>query len=138
MPCMKTSQRLSNLALRLSFMAAACAAVAGCGGGGLYLEFDDDDLPPEVSVAAASTSAPAGSSVRLVAAAADESGIGRVSFYRYDGNTAVRLGTDGTAPYEWVLSVPNDGRTSVTVFAEAVDREGNRQDSALLSIAILP
>ena len=134
---MNPSQRLSSLALRLSSMAAACAAVAGCGGG-LYLEFDDDNLPPEVSIAAASASAPAGGSVRLVAAAADESGIDRVSFYRYDGNTAVRLGTDTAAPYEWVLSVPNDGRTSVTVFAEAVDREGNRQDSALLSIAIAP
>jgi hypothetical protein len=126
-----------NLTRRLPCLAASFA-LAGCGGG-VYLEFSDfDDLPPEVSLAAASASAPAGSRVRLVAAAADESGIERVAFYRYDGNTAVRLGSDGAAPYEWSLVVPADGRASVSVFAEAVDNEGNRNDSALVDIAILP
>lgn len=120
--------------------AAVLAAVmlAGCGGG-VYLEFGDyDDLPPVIELAAATQSAYAGDTVRLVAAAADEYGIDRVIFYRYDGNTAVRLGTDSVAPYEWQLFVPADGRASVTVFATAVDESGNAADSNLVSIAITP
>ncbi|MBC7993647.1 MAG: Ig-like domain-containing protein [Rhizobacter sp.] len=123
---------LSTLALLASVLLAAC-------GGGIYLEFDDyDDLPPVVELAASSLSAFAGDSVRLVAAAADENGIDHVSFYRYDGNTAVRLGTDGSSPYDWQLLVPADGRTSVIVFAHAVDNAGNATDSNLVTISIAP
>ena len=117
--------------------------LAGCGGG-VYLGYEDDDdygyddLAPVVDLAASSTSAQAGSSVRLVAAAADESGIDQVIFYRYDGNTAVRLGADGAAPYEWQLLVPSDGRTSVSVFARAFDNAGNSNNSELVDIAITP
>lgn len=112
--------------------------LAGCGGG-IYLEFDDyDHLEPVVDLAASSLSAFAGDSVRLVAAAADESGIDHVSFYRYDGNTAVRLGSDGFSPYDWQLLVPADGRTSVIVFARAVDNAGNVADSNLVTISITP
>jgi Bacterial Ig domain len=121
-----------TLALLASVSLAAC-------GGGIYLEFDDyDDLPPVVELAASSRSAFAGDSVRLVAAAADENGIDHVSFYRYDGNTAVRLGTDGSSPYEWQLLVPADGRSSVIVFAHAVDNAGNAADSNLVTISITP
>ena len=117
---------------------AASTWLAGCGGG-VYLEFGDwDDLPPVVELAASASTAPAGGTVRLVAAAADEDGIDHVRFYRYDGNTAVLLGTDGAAPYEWTLVVPADGRGSVSVFAHAVDRSGNRADSNLVSIGITP
>ena len=120
------------LALLASVLLAAC-------GGGIYLEFDDyDDLPPVVELAASTLSAFAGDSVRLVAAAADENGIDHVSFYRYDGNTAVRLGSDRSAPYDWQLLVPADGRTSVIVFAHAVDNAGNATDSNLVSISITP
>lgn len=112
--------------------------LAGCGGG-VYLDFGDvDDLPPVVELAAATTAASAGDTVRLVAAAADEFGIDHVSFYRYDGNTAVRLGSDDAPPYDWQLLVPADGRSSVTVFARAVDNSGNVADSNLVSIAITP
>jgi len=76
--------------------------------------------------------------VRLVAAAADESGIDEVRFYRYDGNSAVRLGTDGSSPYDWQLQVPADGRASVTVFARAFDEAGNSNDSNRITIAIAP
>jgi len=121
-----------TLAVLASVMLAAC-------GGGIYLEFDDyDDLPPVVELAASSLSAFAGDSVRLVAAAADENGIDRVSFYRYDGNTAVRLGSDGFSPYDWQLLVPADGRSSVIVFARAFDNAGNATDSNLVTISIAP
>lgn len=114
------------------------ALLAGCGGG-IYLDFGDfDDLAPVVELAAGSQSAFAGDSVHLVAAAADENGIDHVSFFRYDGNTAVRLGFDSSSPYDWQLLVPADGRTSVTVFARAVDNAGNTNDSNLVTISITP
>ncbi len=106
-------------------------------GGGVYLDYWDDD-PPDVSLAASSTSALAGGSVRLVAAAADRDGIDQVRFYRYDGSTAVRIGTDDRAPYEWDLLVPADGRTSVIVFARAIDDFGNYNDSNAVTISITP
>jgi len=124
--------RHRTLAVLASVLMAAC-------GGGIYLEFDDyDDLPPVVELAASSLSAFAGDSVRLVAAAADENGIDRVNFYRYDGNTAVRLGSDGSSPYDWQLLVPADGRSSVIVFARAFDNAGNAADSNLVTISITP
>jgi len=110
---------------------------AGCGGGVTFF-LGGDDLPPVVDLAAASLSVPAGTSVRLAAAAADESGIDHVSFYRYDGNTAVRLGSDVSPPYEWQFFAPTDGRTSVIVFARAVDVAGNAADSGLVTISITP
>jgi len=115
-----------------------CVVMAGCGGG-VYLEFGDgDDLPPVVDLSASSSSARAGDSVRLAAAAADENGIDHVSFYRYDGNTAVRLGSDDSPPYDWQLLVPADGRSSVTVFARAVDNADNVADSRWVTISITP
>jgi hypothetical protein len=132
--------RYLHFRFRHRTLATALAGVmlAGCGGG-VYLEFGDfDDLPPVVDLAASTLSAFAGDSVRLVAAAADESGIDEVRFYRYDGNTAVRLGSDGSSPYDWQLLVPADGRTSVTVFARAFDGAGNSNDSNLVTIAITP
>jgi hypothetical protein len=123
---------------RGALAAAASALLVACGGG-VYLDFGDyDNLPPVVELAAASLTAQAGSSVRLAAAAADENGIDHVSFYRYDGNTAVRLGTDSSSPYDWQLLVPDDGRTSVIVFARAVDDAGNVAGSNLVTISITP
>jgi len=116
---------------------SAGVVMAGCGGG-VYLEFGDDDLPPVVDLSASSSSARAGDSVRLAAAAADENGIDHVSFYRYDGNTAVRLGSDDSPPYDWQLLVPADGRSSVTVFARAVDNADNVADSRWVTISITP
>jgi hypothetical protein len=117
---------------------SASVLVAGCGGG-VYLEFGgDDDLPPVIDLSASASSARAGDSVRLAAAAADENGIDHVSFYRFDGNTAVRIGSDGSPPYEWQLLVPADGRSAVTVFARAVDYADNVAESDQLTISITP
>lgn len=135
---MKLSPRLSLRFTHRTLAWSACVVMAGCGGG-VYLEFGGgDDLPPVVDLSAASSSARAGDSVRLAAAAADENGIDHVSFYRYDGNTAVRLGSDDSSPYDWQLLVPADGRSSVTVFARAVDYADNVTDSRWVTISITP
>jgi len=130
--------RLSLCLTRRTLALSAGVLVAGCGGG-VYLEFGgDDDLPPVIDLSASASSARAGDSVRLAAAAADENGIDHVSFYRVDGNTAVRIGSDGSPPYEWQLLVPADGRSAVTVFARAVDYADNVAESDQLTISITP
>jgi len=112
----------------------------GCGGGvsiGFGFGSDFDDWPPSVSIASVA-SVQAGQPVRLIAAAADESGIESVAFFRLDGSDAVLLGSDGSDPYEWTTSAPVDGRTTLRVFARARDNAGNRADSDVLSITVTP
>lgn len=114
----------------------AAAALAGCGGG-LYLEFGDGNLgPPSVSLAAAVSSVPAGGTVRVVAAAADEDGIDEVALYRIDDGRAVFLGSDAAAPYEWDVAVPDDGRGTLRLFARATDGWGDRADSRELVLTV--
>lgn len=119
---------------------AATLLLAGCGGG-LYIGWGDydDDGAPSVSITTAQTSVPAGGTLRVVAAASDDdSGIDEVAFYRVDGATDTRLGSDGSVPYEWNVPVPADGRTTVSVFARARDGAGNTANSSLLTIAVTP
>jgi Bacterial Ig domain len=120
----------------------ALLAVLGLGacGGGFYLgyEYGLDNTPPSVSLAVANTSVRAGDVLRVSAAAADDNGIDNVAFYRLDGNGAVLLGSDGRDPYEWQVTVPSDGRTVLTLFARATDWDGNRADSAAVSVNVLP
>jgi Bacterial Ig domain len=113
--------------------------LAACGGG-FYLgyEYGFDDTPPSVSLAVASTSARAGDVLRVSAAAADDTGVDSVAFYRLDGNGAVLLGSDGREPYDWQVTVPSDGRTVLTLFARATDWDGNRADSVAVSVNVLP
>jgi len=117
-------------------LVAACVAVLGACGGGVFFGFDD--APPAVSLTTAASSVAAGQSVRFVAAAADESGIDSVAFYRVDGNGTVLLGSDSAEPYEWNVVAPADGRTSLSVFARATDNSGNQSDSATVTIAVTP
>jgi predicted small lipoprotein YifL len=129
---MKTAWRTRLALALLAPVLAAC-------GGGLYIGFGDDDFgPPSVSLAAAQTSVQAGETIRVVAAAADENGIDEVAFYRIDGNSALRLGSDGSAPYEWNLVVPDDGRTTLRLFARATDGWGERADSNELVLTVVP
>jgi Bacterial Ig domain len=116
-------------------------ALAACGGG-LYLEFGDDfdDFPPEVSLAASPNPVDAGQTLQVVAAATDpESGIDKVVLYRLDdGGVAVLVAEDFNAPYEWLLTAPTGGRTTLRLFARATDRYGNRGDSAVLTVVVRP
>lgn len=114
--------------------------LAGCGGG-LYIGWGNygDTSAPSVSIATGQTSVAAGGTLRVVAAASDnDSGIDEVAFYRFDGSAATRLGSDGSAPYEWDVTVPADGRTQVLVFARARDGAGNEADSSVLAVTVVP
>jgi hypothetical protein len=130
--------RLPRAAAALALALGLGAGLSACGGGVYYYDDGGDWQPPDVSIAAPAQ-AQAGSTVRLTAAAVDDwSGVEQVGFYRVEGNSAVLLGTDRSRPYEWLMTVPNDGRNYVEVFAWARDREGNEADSAVVRIAILP
>ncbi len=119
---------------------ATMLLLAGCGGG-LYIGWGDygDDGAPSVSITTAQASVVAGGTLRVVAAASDDqSGIDEVAFYRVDGATDTRLGSDGSAPYEWNVPVPADGRTTVSVFARARDGAGNTANSNRLTVGVTP
>jgi hypothetical protein len=124
----------------LSATLAGAALLTACGGG-FYVEWSDGidvDGPPSVQLVASSSAVPAGGSVRLSAAASDESGIDEVRFYRLDGLSSVLLGGDSFPPYEWTLTGPSDGRSTVRVYARAVDNNGNAADSDVLSLDVTP
>ena len=124
---------------RRVLLAALPLALAGCGGG-IYLGLGDgwDDTPPSVSVVLPNGPVRAGDVLRISAAAADDDGIDSVAFYRLDNGRAVLLGSDGREPFDWQLTVPADGRTTLTVYARATDWSGNRTDSATASVDVLP
>ena len=147
--------RLATASILLVHCRAVCLAApllfAGCGGGvslgfgtgvsvGVGGTFGDsfDRTAPSVSLTTAATSVKAGGSIRLAAAAADESGIESVGFFRLDGDTAVVLATLGSAPFELEVVAPADGRSVLTIFARASDNEGNRADSSRILIAVTP
>lgn len=117
---------------------APALLLAGCGGGSFYLALGDDfSDPPRVELAAAETVVQPLQTVRLVAAAADDSGfVDRVLFFRFDGEQIVRIALDGVPPYEANMVVPNDGRNFVSVFARAVDGDGEEGDSNLVTLEI--
>jgi hypothetical protein len=113
--------------------------LAACGGGfSLYIGSDYDLSPPSISLAAPQSSVVAGETVRFVAAAADENGIDFVEFFRLDGSRSELLGTDRAEPWEWNAVAPSDGRSRLSVWARAFDRAGNRADSAVVDVSIVP
>ena len=114
--------------------------VLGACGGGVFLSIGDiDGFDPSVSLASAADSVRAGQTVRFAAAAADESGIDHVAFYRIEPNGGmVLLGTDTREPYEWVATAPDDGRAALEVFARARDGSGREADSHVVSVTIIP
>ena len=115
----------------------AALLLAGCGGGiHVGFGFGFDDSPPSVQLASASSSVPAGEPVQFIAAASDENGIDHVSFFRLDAGGEVFLGRDDTAPYQFTVLAPTDGRGALTVFARATDNAGNAADSAAVTVAI--
>lgn len=121
---------------RIALAVGASIAVAGCGGS-LSLGFGGDwDDPPRVSLAAAADRAPAGSTLRVVAAASDDFGIDRVEFFRQDGEQWIKVATDGTAPYQIDLVVPDDGRAELALFARATDDVGQQADSGVVAVIV--
>jgi len=123
-----------------SLLPAALLALSACGGG-FYVEWGNgiDDLgPPSVSLVASPSTVQAGQTVLLAAAASDENGIDEVTFYRLDGSSAVLLGGDSHSPYEWSLSAPTDGRSTLRVFARATDNTGHWADSSVLTLTVTP
>lgn len=131
-------------------MARRCALVlvavplllASCGGGvfiGYGSSRDCCDGLPSVSLAASPTAARPGDAIGLVAAASDDFGMDSVAFFRVDASgNAQLLGSDGVVPYTWDTTLPNTGQSSVSYFARAFDDLGQRSDSALVSVAVLP
>ena len=125
--------------IRARWLAALLLSLQGCGGG-FYVRVGSgfDGSPPVVTLAATASTVAAGQPVRFVAAAADESGIANVRFYRVDPTASVLLGTDANEPYEWSAIAPTDGRTTLVVFARALDSEGNVADSAAVVVTVTP
>lgn len=113
-------------------------ALAGCGGG-FYLgdRFGDDELP-QVSLAVSPDSAEPGDTLRLVAAASDDSGIESVSFFRVDGNMSTLLDEDDTAPFALDTVVPDGASGTVEYFARALDNDGDTRDSDRFSVSVDP
>jgi hypothetical protein len=133
---------MPTAALRPALAFAATLLLAGCGGGlsiGIGIGGDWDVTPPAVSLAVPPGPVRAGGTLRVAAAATDaDSGIDIVTFFREDRGAWVRLGFDATAPYEWDVPVPNDGRSTVSVYAEATDGVGLRANSAVVTVDVTP
>ena len=118
----------------------SCTGLVACGGGisiGIGGGYDFDDSAPSVTIAASTPTVVAGRSVVLVAAASDNDGIDVVAFFRLDGSIPQPLGTLARPPYELAVTAPADGRSSLRVFARAIDFSGNRADSAVIELPIV-
>ncbi|GLS16920.1 Ig-like domain-containing protein [Hydrogenophaga electricum] len=103
-------------------------AVAGCGG------VDDD--APTATLVTTPTSAAAGATVTLIAAAISDNGISGIQFYRVDSGTSTLLGTLNATPYQFTTTVPASATGSVSYFATAVDAYGNTGDSDYAVVTI--
>lgn len=125
----------------LALVVAPLLLLTSCGGG-VFIGYDNrdfDDRSPSVSLAVSPTGARVGEAIDLVAAASDDFGIDSVAFFRVDATgNALLLGSDGVAPYTWDTTLPNTDQASVSYFARATDDVGQRSDSALVSVAVLP
>jgi hypothetical protein len=130
------------LGLRLGrrLVAAGLLLVAGCGGGvflGVQLG-DSGDQPPNVALSSAVTEAPAGASVRLVAAASDDFGVDAVAFYRQEAaGPSTLLANDPLSPYQTDTVIPASPVGTVwRYFARAFDGAGQHSDSAVVEITV--
>ncbi len=126
---------------RVRAAVGAALVLSGCGGGffvGINIGGGDGDgFAPDVSIVANVGSAAPGATVQLTAAASDADGIDQVTFFRLEGADAVLLGSDDTSPYQADAQVPLDAGATVSFFARATDRSGERRDSAPVTLAVL-
>jgi hypothetical protein len=124
--------------VRRAVASALLPLLAACGGG-LWVslgDLDGDGRDPSVSLVTGASSAAPGGTLAVAAAAADADGIEEVAFYRRDGSAWVFLGSDRQPPYEWVVPVPADGRSTLEVLARATDRSGDQGESAVLVVTV--
>ena len=119
---------------------AACLGLTSCGGG-VYFSIGDGGNPPSVSLVVAPTQARAGDTLTLAAGASDDVGIDQVAFYRRDVGGDVLLYALGPGSrYEIQTGGPRGTPAGSTLryFARATDVGGQRRDSTLVSVQVLP
>lgn len=114
------------------------ALTAGCGGGVFLGIGDVGDQPPSVALTSAVDEAPAGTVVRLAAAASDDFGVDSVAFYREEAaGPPTLLATDVRPPYQLDTTIPASGSGTVwRYFARAFDGAGQHGDSAVVDITV--
>lgn len=114
---------------------ALIAGLSGCYVGVSYTWTDDE--PPSVSLSASPGEAAPGTTITLTASAHDDDAVERVEFFRMGGSGAVYLGSDFSAPYTFETRLPETSAGSVSYFARAVDRWGQRSDSDWVRVSVL-
>jgi hypothetical protein len=114
------------------------ALIAGCGGGVFLGIGDVGDQPPAVALTSSVAEAPAGTTVRLAAAASDDFGVDSVAFYREEPTgPATLLATDVRPPYQVDTALPAGATGTVwRYFARAFDGAGQHGDSAAVEITV--
>ena len=118
----------------------ALSGLAACGGG-VYFSIGDGGERPQVTLVVAPTAARAGDTLTLAAGAVDDVGIDQVAFYRRDSGGDVLLHALGPSPrYEIQVQVPAGAAAGSTLryFARATDVAGQRADSNLVAVQVLP
>jgi hypothetical protein len=128
----------ANGVARRGLAAPFLLLMAGCGGGVFLGIGDVNDQPPSVALTSSAAEAPAGTSVRLAAAASDDFGVDSVAFYREEaGGPPTLLATDVRPPYQVDTALPASATGTVwRYFARAFDGAGQHGDSAAVEITV--
>jgi hypothetical protein len=117
-------------------VAVGTVLLAGCGGGVVFSIGGSSDTP-NVSLVANIREAAPGAAVRLAAAASSERRIQQVIFFQLDdGSATVQLGSDASAPFEWIAVVPAGASTRVRYLARAFDDLGRFGDSDVVTVTV--
>jgi hypothetical protein len=113
-----------------ALLLTATLALAGCGGGVYVGLGGNNDNPPNVSLAVSPTSAFAGDTINLAAAASDDFRVDKVEFWYSDGNgNVLRLSTDFAAPYTSSDTMQVTRSGSTFYMARAFDDVGQATDT---------
>jgi hypothetical protein len=128
--------QLVSATARAWVAAVGTVLLAGCGGGVVFSVGGGSDTP-NVSLVANVRQAAPGAAVRLAAAASSERRIQQVIFFQLDdGSGTVQLGSDASAPFEWVAVVPAEASTRVRYLARAFDDLGRFGDSDVVTVNV--
>jgi hypothetical protein len=135
-----TMLRIDRKLMARAALVSLLLVLGGCGGGIYYSEgFDDHplvDQPPTASIAANTTVTAPGSTLRLIAAAADDFGVQGVDFYIRDARGDILLAHLNGAPWEIITTVPNNAVGVVTYVVRAIDDIGQESAPAVVNIAV--